>query len=249
MNKENTLFAIVGVLAGFIGGFVFANTVNTRGAAATQVALGPAVQQQALPPGHPQIDGAAQQAPAVDMTQVRDAEKLADSATDNFDAQKKAGELNYEAQRYDDAIKFWTRAAKIKPDDYDLLVAVGNAAYDAQKFTDAERWYAQALARKPDEVNVRTDYGSTFMMRETPDYERAITEFKRSLSRDPRHVPTLQNLTLAYARKGDAANARTTLAKLEEVAPGTPAVASLKAEIEKKSAADGADAATANGGK
>lgn len=235
MSKENTLFSIIGILLGFIGGFLFANTINQRGvgpqpAPAVAAAAQPSGQ---LPPGHPSIDGAAAQQQQVDLNAVHDAEKLADSAPDNFDAQSKAGELNYEARRYEQAINYWTRASKIKPGDYDLAVALGNAAYDAQKFADAEKWYAQALAKRPDEVNVRTDYGSTFLMREPANYDRAIAEFQRSLARDPKHLQTLQNLTLAFARKGDAASARTTLARLEEVAPGTPAVTSLRAEIDK----------------
>jgi tetratricopeptide (TPR) repeat protein len=235
MNKENTLFAIIGVLLGFIAGFIFANTANQRGLSAPTAQA--AQQVEELPPNHPPISGDAAAGgapkPAFDMTLVRDAEKLAKDAPDNFDAQVKAGELNYAAQHYDEAINFWTRADKIRPGDYDTLVKLGNATYDAQKFAEAERWYAQALAKKPDEVNVRTDYGLTFMLRDPADYDRAVAEFQRSLARDPKHVQTLQNLTVAYTRKGDAANAKTTLAKLEAVAPDSDTLPRLRADIEK----------------
>jgi ABC-type antimicrobial peptide transport system permease subunit len=40
MNKENILFSLVGVLLGFIVGFVFANTANRAGLA-TQTAAAP----------------------------------------------------------------------------------------------------------------------------------------------------------------------------------------------------------------
>jgi tetratricopeptide (TPR) repeat protein len=233
MNKENTLFSIIGVLLGFVAGFVFANTANQRGLVAPAAQ---AQQVQGLPPDHPPIDGAAQR-PAVDPSLVRDAEKLAESSPDNFDAQAKAGELNYEAQRFDQAINFWTRASRLKPDNYDVLVALGNANYDAQKFAEAERWYAQALSKKPDEVNVRTDYGLTFMLRDPADYDRAVSEFQRSLAREPKHIQTLQNLTVAYTRKGDAANARTTLARLQTVAPDSDTLPRLRADIEKMSRA------------
>jgi tetratricopeptide (TPR) repeat protein len=164
---------------------------------------------------------------------VRDAEKLAKDAPDNFDVQVKAGELNYAAQRYDEAISFWTRADKIRPGDYDTLVKLGNATYDAQKFAEAEKWYAQALAKRPDDVSVRTDYGLTFLLRDPADYDRAIKEFQLSLTRDPKHLQTLQNLTVAYTRKGDATNAKTALAKLETVAPDSDTLPRLRADIEK----------------
>jgi tetratricopeptide (TPR) repeat protein len=235
MNKENTLFSIIGVLLGFIAGFIFANTANQRALVAPTAQA--AQQVEGLPPNHPPISGDAAaggpQQPAFDMTLVRDAEKLAESSPDNFDAQTKAGELNYAAQRYDEAINFWTRADKIRPGDYDTLVKLGNATYDAQKFTEAEKWYAQALAKKPDDTSVRTDYGLTFMLRDPADYDRAITEFQRSLASDSRHLQTLQNLTVAYTRKGDAANAKSTLAKLETVAPDSDTLPRLRADIEK----------------
>nr|MDQ5838813.1 tetratricopeptide repeat protein [Acidobacteriota bacterium] len=94
-------------------------------------------------------------------------------------------------------------------------------------------WYAQALAKKPDDVNVRTDMGLTLLLREPPQFERAIAEFKESLQREPNHVQTLQNLTVAYTRKGDVAAAQATLAKLEAISPQTPALAQLRADIEK----------------
>jgi tetratricopeptide (TPR) repeat protein len=233
MNKENTLFSIIGVLLGFIGGFMFANTTNQRGLVAPTAQA--AQQIEGLPPNHPPITGDASAAPkpAFDLSLVRDAEKLAKDAPGNFDAQVKAGELNYAALRYDETINFWTRADKLRPGDYDTLVKLGNAAYDAQKFAEAEKWYAQALSKKPDDANVRTDYGLTFMLRDPADYDRAIKEFQHSLSRNPGHLQTLQNLTVAYTRKGDAANAKTTLAKLETVAPGSDTPPRLRADIEK----------------
>jgi len=58
-------------------------------------------------------------------------------------------------------------------------------------------------------------------------------------------LQTIQNLTVALTRKGDAAQARTVLAKLEEASPGNPAITSLRAEIEKQPAQPAAKADTA----
>ena len=162
MSKENILFSVVGVLLGFIVGFAFANTVNQRGIAPTAQAAQLAA---SLPPDHPPItgDGVAGARPDVATTALRETEKLASDARDNFDAQVKAGELNYEARHYNEAVNFWTRANRLRPEDYDVLVGLGNACYDAEQFESAEKWYAAALAKKPDVVEVRTDYGLTFV--------------------------------------------------------------------------------------
>ena len=162
MSKENILFSVVGELLGFIVGFAFANTVNQRGIAPTAQAAQLAA---SLLLDHPPItgDGVAGARPDVATTALRETEKLASDARDNFDAQVKAGELNYEARHYAEAINFWTRANRLRSKDYDVLVGLGNACYDAEQFESAEKWYAAALAKKPDVVEVRTDYGLTFV--------------------------------------------------------------------------------------
>jgi tetratricopeptide (TPR) repeat protein len=231
MNKENVLFSIVGVLLGFIVGFVFANTVNKSGAVVQQSAAA-GQQAEGLPPGHPAVDPSRLQ-PQADMAAVTAALKLADDQPTNFDAQLAAGRLTSQVERYDDAVKYLTRANRIKPDDYDTVVALGNTLFDGEKFADAEKWYAQALAKKPDDVNVRTDMGLTFLLREPPQFDRAIAEFKESLRREPNHVQTLQNLTVAYTRKGDVTSAQATLDKLQSASPQNPALAQLRADIER----------------
>jgi len=232
MNKENILFSVVGVLLGFIVGFAFANTINQRGIAPTAQA---GQRTAGLPPDHLPISGdgvAGVGQTNIDPTVLRAAEKLANDAPDNFDAQVKAGELNYEARRYAEAINFWTRANRLRPEDYDVLVGLGNACFDSEQYAPAEKWYASALAKRPDVVEVRTDYGLTFMLREPADLDRAITEFKRSLAASPRHEQTLQNLAVAYTRKGDAGQAQATVAKLEAVSPTNAALPRLRADVE-----------------
>jgi tetratricopeptide (TPR) repeat protein len=238
MNKENVLFSIVGVLVGFIVGFVFANTANRAGLA-PQTAAGIAATQQAqgLPEGHPAIDPAQMQ-PKVDAAALSAAVKLAEDQPENFAAQANAASVSAQAGRYDDAVKFYTRAGKLKPEDYETLVALGNTLFDAEKLEEAEKWYAAALARNPKDVNVRTDLGLTFLLREPAQYDRAIAEFKRSLEVEPAHAQTLQNLTVAYTRKGDIALAEATLARLKAAAPQSPALEQLRSGIDKaKSAA------------
>ena len=232
MNKENVLFSIVGVLVGFIVGFVFANTANRAGLAPQPAATVAGQQVEGLPPGHPAVDP-SQMRPQVDEAALSAAVKLADEQVDNFAAQTNAAGLSVQAGRYDAAVKFYTRASRLKPEDYETLVSLGNTLFDAEKLDEAEKWYAAALLKNPKDVNVRTDLGLTFLLREQPQYERAIAEFKRSLEVEPAHPQTLQNLTVAYTRKGDLAAAEATFAKLKAAAPQSPALEQLRAGIEK----------------
>ena len=234
MKKENILYTVIGVLLGFIVGFAFANSTNRQGYAAAQGAVAGQAQQSAvLPPDHPPIEG-ANAGPSAEAIEA--ASKLASDQPGNFDAQASAAQLYYSAHRYDDAIKFFSRANKLRPDDFDVLTALGNTNFDAERFEEAEKWYTAALGQRPDDVNLRTDLGLTFFFREPRDIERAVREFRASLERDPRHIPTLQNLVVALTAKGDAEAARTTLAKLEAVSPQNPALPRLRAGLDKPDA-------------
>lgn len=234
MNKENILFCVVGLLAGLIIGFVFANSVNQRatatGAPMTAAAGMPA--NSAIPPGHPEI-GAGQpgQTGGAMPAQTQAVIDKAKQSPKDFDAQVAAAEFYYQINRYEEAITFLKAAHELKPDNREVVVHLGNASFDGDKYEDAEKWYTDALASQPDDVSVRTDLGLTFIFRNPPNYDRAIQEFTRSLSIDPKHVQTLQNLTVAYTKKGDMAKANETLAKLTAVDPGNQAISKLKSEI------------------
>ena len=229
ITKENILFCIVGLLGGLIVGFMFANSVNqgqvgtpTTNAAAAMPGPG------GVPSGHPPMNGSDGS-----MEDITVAIEKARAEPNNFDAQIKAAELYYQIQRFDGAVEFLKKAAEIKPDDYVTLMNLGNAYFDSSNFEEAEKTYSKALATKPDDVDVRTDLGLTFLMRPTPDVDRAMKEFNTVLAKDPNHKMALQNLALAYTKKKDANKANEVIAKLEAIDPQGPAVAKLKEEVAK----------------
>lgn len=233
MNKENVLFGIVGLLLGLIVGFMFANSVNKTNSLAVGNVPPSAMNAQngQMPEGHPQVPGGMPQ--GASMQEVQAAVEKAKAEPDNFDAQIKAADLYNQVGKYDDSITYLKNANKLKPDDYETIVNLGNVSFDGEKFEEAEKWYLAALEKKPDNVNVRTDLGLTYIFRQPPNYDRAIEEFEKSLKTDASHIQTLQNLTVAYTKKGDAAKAKETVAKLEAVEPTNSAITKLKEEIKK----------------
>jgi tetratricopeptide (TPR) repeat protein len=226
MTKENFLFGIIGLLLGCIVGFMFANSVNQN--AVKPVAATTMNPNAAMPPGHPEIGNTGAMQP-----QTQAAIDKAKAEPENFEAQIAAAEMYYQIQRFDQAVEFLKQANKIKPDDYETIVNLGNAYFDASRYEEAEKIYTTALAKKPDDVNVRTDFGLTFVFRQPPNYDRAIKEFLRSLEIDPNHVQTLQNLTVAYTKKGDTEKANSTLSSLESVDAKNQAIPKLREEINK----------------
>lgn len=226
MNKDNLLFGIIGLLAGLIIGFMFANSVNQSAVKPVAATVNPNAN---IPAGHPEIGentGAMQ-------PQVQAAIEAAKQNPNDFDAQIKAAEMYYQIQKFDGAVEFLKQANKIKPEDYETLVNLGNAYFDSGNYIEAEKSYSAALGKKPDDVSVRTDLGLTFIFRDPPNYDRAVQEFLRSLEKDPNHAQTLQNLTVAYTKKGDTAKAKETLSRLEGVDAANKAIPTLREEIQK----------------
>jgi tetratricopeptide (TPR) repeat protein len=232
MTKENVLFSAVGLLLGFIVGFMFANSANQQGVAPRtlppQVASSnTATQSSNLPPDHPSVtDQQGMQKAAEEAIQQ------ARNEPTNFDAQMKAAAFYYQIRRYNEAIEFLLKANQLRPDDVDTITALGSANLHAGNNEAAERWYTAALIKKPDDIDARTALGFTFLFRNPPDLDRAIKEFRSSLERDPRHEDALQHLALALIQKGNVKEAQATLAKLEEVNPSNPALSDLRTRVQ-----------------
>src|ERR1043166_1496448 len=141
MTRDNLLFGIIGVLLGFIGGFLLAGNITQREAAMR--ANPPAVQAgQNLPPNHPPIAGGGDQTNGEGMlASVQTAMKQARENPDDFDAQLTAAKLEYQIGRYDQAIEYLLAANKVKPKDFDTMAMLGVANLDASHFDASEKWY------------------------------------------------------------------------------------------------------------
>lgn len=231
MTRENILFALVGLLLGYVVAFHLVVYVK---------------QSQPLPQGAEgapaDVEMAAEQR-AIPTNDVKDSQRLASAAelaaktaredTKNFDAQFKAGEASLEAGDGESAIDFFTRANLLRPSDYDTLVRLGNANFEADRLDVAERWYKAALEKKPDDVGVRSDLGLTYFKRKPPQADKAVAELRRALEYDPGNVLVLHNLTLMLLQSRDYDGAEATLAKLEKLDPEGSNTPRLREELEK----------------
>ena len=150
MTRDNLLFAIIGLLLGFIVGFIFASTQIQRQAAPAATA-----RNQAMPTDHPPIgsDGAAANSGGMQAEVAAALDKARKEPT-NFEAQLKAAELYYQIQRYDDAIGYLLKANQLKPDNYETIANLGMVNMDAGHYETAVKWYKAALVEKADDVRV-----------------------------------------------------------------------------------------------
>jgi tetratricopeptide (TPR) repeat protein len=223
MNRENFLFSLVGIGFGLFFGFGFASWANMR--AGATLAGSSRMNQSQLP-----SNGVADQQRLESAAQA--AVKQARENPSDYEAQMGAARASFQNERLDDALEFLMAANLLQPDNLEPVIALGNINYDMGNYLAAEKWYTAALTKTPDDINVRTDLGLTFLLRNPPDNERALAEFRRSLTIDPKHEPTLQNMIVALTRKGDKTEARATLAKLESLNPEHPALPQLRSGID-----------------
>ena len=232
MKKDNLLFGVLGLLVGAIVGFMFANSVNrpdyTASVPAANTANSVTGSNPALPPDHPPIGTSTGSTTGGSIPQVTEAIEKAKSEPQNFEAQMTTADLYYQIQRFEEAATHYEAANKLKPGEVEPMIKLGNALFDAERYTDAEKWYSMALEKTPKDVNVRTDLGLTFFLRDPRDLDRAITEFKAALAIEPKHEITLQNLALAYREKGDQENLRKTIDEIKAVNPLNPALPRLE---------------------
>ena len=183
MTRENLLFAIIGILLGFIVGFLLANSINQRDFAARLGA--PAGQQsQNLPPNHPPIGGDQTGEGGQQMlASVQTAMKQARENPNDFEAQVTAAKLEYQIQRYDQAIEYLLAANKLKPDDFDVLGMLGEANMDAKHYDAAAKWYKAALIKKPGDLPSLDGY--CFVLLQNGDAKGAEEAMNKLAKLDP----------------------------------------------------------------
>ena len=176
MNRENILFAIIGILLGFIVGFMFASSMSQK-AVQTQTASA----SQDLPADHPPVGGAqAPMDPAAMREQVTSQIEKARNEPNNFEAQITAAQLYYQIQRYDGAIEFLLKANQLKPTDYETVVVLGVVNLDAGHYDQSEKWYRAALKMKQDDVRTLAGLAAATLGKgDAPAAETAIAQLEK----------------------------------------------------------------------
>lgn len=149
MNKEKSLYAIIGILIGLIIGYFGTNSLNGSFPTAQ---TNPSAQSASMPPDHPQTGQSADAGASAGSAPTGDVMAAIEQARkdpSNFDAQMKAAELFRQINRREGELEFYERAAKIKPTDFDLLIKFGEANLELGRYDEAIKQYEQALKSNP----------------------------------------------------------------------------------------------------
>ncbi len=233
MTNRSILIAVAACFAGFVGGFMFANSLNRSELAAKT---------------SPETAANAQQAPdrsnagtTLSPEEIKAKVSLADQNPSDFTLQKNLGlslyryaSLKQDASILPDAIRIMQRALDLDAADRDLQIGLGNAHFDVGYFNKenkafelAREFYAKALERVPDDVDVRTDVALSYYLQNPPDLNNAVAEFEKGLAINPKHERSLQFLVQMYANRNEMEKASQTLDRLKAANPSNKAIGEL----------------------
>ncbi len=120
MRSDNVVFAVAGVVFGLLAGWVIGSQQAT-----TRAPVAPAPTAAAAPASNTQGSRAA----VLDESQVRSLQAVADKDPKNVQARVQLGNLFFDAERYDDAIKWYAEAVKLDPKNVNVSTDLGVCYY------------------------------------------------------------------------------------------------------------------------
>jgi tetratricopeptide (TPR) repeat protein len=121
VNKESLVFAISGAFFGLLVGWILGAQQTAGRPVAAQPA--PTVQTAAAPAAN------APQPKPVDQSRVSSLEAAAAAAPQNAAPRIELGNLYFDAEQYDNAIKWYEQAVKLQPNDVNVSTDLGVAYY------------------------------------------------------------------------------------------------------------------------
>jgi tetratricopeptide (TPR) repeat protein len=232
-NGSNLLFGLIGLVLGLVVGFMLTTSLNKQQQAGQQTKAGAVKDNEKLPANHPDVAN-------VDIEKEVAAAVEFGKQNQDYDSQLRVGSFLYiEARRFEQAKPYFVKAHELKPEEFEPLAQLGNLTFDYSQesnnpklMEEAGQWYEKALKIK-DDVNVRTDLGITYQMRQPPDYKTAIAEYDKALVTEPKHPPTLYNKARALIGMKDFKGAEEVYALLKAASPQPDLPNALRAEIDK----------------
>ena len=150
MKSESIAFGIAGVIFGLIAGWVIGaqqGTTRAPAAAAPQAAAAPAG------------NAAGTRAAVLDETQTQALKSVAEREPSNPAPRTQLGNLYFDAERYDEAIKWYSEAVKLAPNDPNLSTDLGVSYYYTNQPDKALEQFAHSLQLDPKHTKTLLNIG------------------------------------------------------------------------------------------
>jgi tetratricopeptide (TPR) repeat protein len=212
MNRDNLLFLVIGVLTGFISGYLLHEVMAARQpprlvANSPSGIAGGAVELGGGMPAGPNAgqSGAGQSGTGPSGAPMEEIARLRDHVAAN-------------------------------PEDLDSVLLLANLNYDIKSWERAGALYEQYLELRPESPDILTDLGVT--LRERGLFDQALATFQRAEGLSETHWQSLYNqvVVLAFDQK-NFTEARAVLKRLQRLQPSNPEIDRLAQEVERQSGA------------
>lgn len=217
MNRDNLQFATIGILVGFITGYLVHEVMSTR----QPPRLTPEMRAQIVVPGGEQGGAAA----------ALEGDGGAAPAEGGGEAGPAAG-----GARGQQAVQELKAYVEKNPNDADAVRQLANLNFEIRNWKRAQELYNHYLELKPGDPDVMTDLGTAY--RATQEFDKALNLFQQVHKAAPDHWKSYFNEVVVLAfdlKKPDEAKAP--LAKLQQMQPGNKSVIELADAVAKQRAA------------
>jgi tetratricopeptide (TPR) repeat protein len=148
MKSDAIVFGIAGVLFGLIAGWIIGSqqsTARPAPAAAAQASNAPAAP--------------APRAPVLDETQVTALKSVAEREPKNVQPRTQLANLYFDADRYDDAIKWYDEALALAPNDVNVITDLGVCYYYTNRPDKALELFDRSLKLDPKHTKTLLNVG------------------------------------------------------------------------------------------
>ena len=223
VNRNKYLIGLIGLAVGFIVSFFWTQDFNKNNAT-------PSVAASGMPGGAPGAGG--QQAM---MGQVAGVIEKAKNAPNDFQSQVEAAKVFAQIERQAETVDYLAKAYAIDATRFNQLggaaAYVGKYYFDQKSYSEAETWFNRAIQAEPNEADLYVGLAETYVQRQPPQPDQAITQLQQALRVDPKNVHALGHLVEAYALKKDARGAEETVKRLKETDPTNKRISVLESLV------------------
>jgi tetratricopeptide (TPR) repeat protein len=150
MKADSIALGIAGVVFGLLAGWVIGSHQAPPGAAPPPAAAAP---------GPPAANPPAPQAALLDEAKVNAFKAIAEREPQNVKPRIELANLYFDAERYDEAIKWYGEALKIEPNDVNVSTDLGVSYYYTNQADRALEQFAHSLTIDPKHAKTLLNVG------------------------------------------------------------------------------------------
>jgi tetratricopeptide (TPR) repeat protein len=155
MKSDNIAFGLAGVLFGLIAGWM----IGSQQTASRPATAASAQTQAADTGGAPTAGGGTTRAAVLDQTQVNALKSVAEREPSNVKPRIELANLYFDAEKYEDAIKWYDEAVKLSPNDANVSTDLGVCYYYTNQPDKALAQFDRSLKLDPKHTKTLLNVG------------------------------------------------------------------------------------------